>query len=405
MLLRPGDADLPLKSSLTIASLTLSSFRNYDSARIEPSAGLIALCGLNGAGKTNLLEAISLLTPGRGLRGAAFDDLIKTGQDSGWAVSALLDGPFGEIRLGTAWQAGIAGNGEPVSGNSREVRIDGQVQRSAGALAEHVRALWLTPAMDRLFAGPASDRRRFLDRLTATFDPSHGTRVNALDRLLRERNRLNSEQHCEARWLDSVEAQLAQTAVAVAAARNDAMAAVRSFITNTRARDSERLFPWAEVIVDGELEQQLIDRPAVQIEDEYRTLLADSRGLDRAAGRTLRGPHRSDLLVSHGPRQMEARLCSTGEQKALLIGLVLAQARAVRETFNGIAPLLLLDEVAAHLDDVRRAALMDELLELGSQAWMTGTDRQLFEAASSCTEIYEVTDGQIMPAGPEQETA
>ncbi len=403
MQLRPGEPDLPLKPSLTIASLTLSSFRNYDSARIEPSGGLIALCGHNGAGKTNLLEAISLLTPGRGLRGAAFDDLVKTGQNRGWAVAALLDGPFGEVRLGTSWQGG--GNGEPVSGNSREVRIDGQLQRSAGALAEYVRALWVTPAMDRLFAGPASDRRRFLDRLTATFDPSHGTRVNALDRLLRERNRLNSEEHFEARWLDSVEAQLAQTAVAVAAARNDAIAAVRSFITNTRARDSERLFPWAQVIVDGELEQQLIDRPAVQIEDEYRTLLLDSRGLDRAAGRTLRGPHRADLLVSHGPRQMEARLCSTGEQKALLIGLVLAQARAVRETFNGVAPLLLLDEVAAHLDEVRRAALMDELLELGSQAWMTGTDRQLFEAASSCTEIYEVQDGQITPAGPEQETA
>ena len=193
--------------------------------------------------------------------------------------------------------------------------------------------------------------------------------------------------------------------MAVAAARNDAIAAVRSFISHARQRGSQRPFPWAEVIVDGELEQQLIDRPAVQIEDEYRTLLADSRGLDRAAGRTLRGPHRADLLVSHGPRQMEARLCSTGEQKALLIGLVLAQARAVRETFDGVAPLLLLDEVAAHLDDVRRAALMEELLELGSQAWMTGTDRQLFEAASRCTQIYEVSDGHIVRAGPEQETA
>ncbi len=405
MLLRPGYDAVQLKPSLTIVSLTLSSFRNYDSVRIEPSAGLIALCGHNGAGKTNLLEAISLLTPGRGLRGVAFDDLVRSGQGKGWAVSALIDSPAGEVKLGTAWQAGTGENGELASGNTREVRIDGQVQRSAGALADYVRALWLTPAMDRLFAGPASDRRRFLDRLTATFDPSHGTRVNALERLLRERNRLNGEDMQQARWLDSVEAQLAQTAVAVAAARNDAIAAVRSFITDTRQRGSERPFPWAEVIVDGELEQQLIDRPAVQIEDEYRTLLADSRGLDRAAGRTLRGPHRADLLVSHGPRQMEARLCSTGEQKALLIGLVLAQARAVRETFNGVAPLLLLDEVAAHLDDIRRAALMEELLELGSQAWMTGTDRQLFEAASSCTEIYEVSDGHIAPGRPEQETA
>jgi DNA replication and repair protein RecF len=400
-----GDAALPLKPSLTIVSLTLSSFRNYDSARIKPSAGLIALCGHNGAGKTNLLEAISLLTPGRGLRGAAFDDLVMSGSHRGWAVSALLESPAGEVKLGTAWQASDTENGEPASANSREVRIDGQVQRSAGSLADHVRALWLTPAMDRLFAGPASDRRRFLDRLTATFDPSHGTRVNALDRLLRERNRLNAEEVPQTGWLDSVEAQLAQTAVAVAAARNDAIAAVRSFIADARQRGSERPFPWAEVVVDGELEQQLIDRPAVQIEDEYRTLLADSRGLDRAAGRTLRGPHRADLLVSHGPRQMEARLCSTGEQKALLIGLVLAQARAVCDTFSGVAPLLLLDEIAAHLDDVRRAALMEELLELGSQAWMTGTDRHLFEAATGCVQIYQVSDGHVSPAGPEQETA
>ncbi len=400
-----GDATLPLKPSLTIVSLTLSSFRNYDSARIEPAAGLIALCGHNGAGKTNLLEAISLLTPGRGMRGAAFDDLVRSGASNGWAVSALVDSPAGEVRLGTAWQAAASDGGETAPTGSREVRIDGQVQRSAGSLADHVRTLWLTPAMDRLFAGPASDRRRFLDRLTATFDPSHGTRVNALERLLRERNRLNAEDVRQAGWLDSVEAQLAQTAVAVAAARNDAIAAVRSFITDARQRGSARPFPWAEVIVDGELEQQLIDRPAVQIEDEYRTLLADSRGLDRAAGRTLRGPHRADLLVSHGPRQMEARLCSTGEQKALLIGLVLAQARAVRETFNGVAPLLLLDEIAAHLDDVRRAALMEELLELGSQAWMTGTDRQLFEAATRCVQIYEVSDGHVSPGRPEQETA
>ena len=198
-----------LKPSLTIDSLTLSSFRNYDSVRIEPSAGLIALCGHNGAGKTNLLEAISLLTPGRGLRGAAFDDLVMSGQHKGWAVSAVLDSPAGEVKLGTAWQAGTGDDREAGSGSSREVRIDGQVQRSAGTLAEYVRALWLTPAMDRLFAGPASDRRRFLDRLTATFDPSHGTRVNALERLLRERNRLNCEEHPQARWLDSVEAQLA----------------------------------------------------------------------------------------------------------------------------------------------------------------------------------------------------
>jgi DNA replication and repair protein RecF len=238
------------------------------------------------------------------------------------------------------------------------------------------------------------------------FDAGHGTRVNALERLLRERNRLLSEDRPQARWLDSVEAQLAEAAVAVAAARNSAMAIVAGFVAEGRDAPRSSAFPWAEVTVDGELERQLIERPAVQIEDEYRTLLADSRGLDRAAGRTLRGPHRSDLLVVHGPRAMEARLCSTGEQKALLLGLVLAQARAVRDTFSGAAPLLLLDEVAAHLDAVRRGALMNELLELGSQTWMTGTDRHLFEAASGEIEVFEVADGRVSPSvRQEQETA
>ena len=395
---------------LQLTSLTLTAFRNHASTRVEPGAALIALCGHNGAGKTNVLEAISLLMPGRGLRGAPYEDLVcaRTAGDRGWAVSAVVENDGLETRIGTGFEPRPAVDGElaTVAGASREVRIEGQVQRSAGALAGHVRMLWLTPAMDRLFAGPASDRRRYLDRLAAVFDAGHGTRVNALERLLRERNRLLSEDRPQARWLDSVEAQLAEAAVAVAAARNSAMAIVAGFVAEGRDAPRSSAFPWAEVTVDGELERQLIERPAVQIEDEYRTLLADSRGLDRAAGRTLRGPHRSDLLVVHGPRAMEARLCSTGEQKALLLGLVLAQARAVRDTFSGAAPLLLLDEVAAHLDAVRRGALMNELLELGSQTWMTGTDRHLFEAASGEIEVFEVADGRVSPSvRQEQETA
>ncbi len=384
------------KQALSLKSLTLTSFRNYASARIQPIAQMVALYGHNGAGKTNLLEAISLLTPGRGIRMSPYNDLARVADGAHWAVAAIIDGPHGQVRLGTAWQQPQEDSDAGVPAPAREVRIDGQTQRSAGALADYVRCLWLTPAMDRLFTGPASDRRRFLDRLTATFDPSHGTRVNALERLLRERNRLNAEDNSSNAWLSSVEARLAETAIAVAAARNAAIAAVSRFVGISRDFGQDSLFPWAGVAVDGELEQQLIDRPAVQIEDEYRTILADSRGLDRAAGRTLRGPHRTDLLVTHGQRQMAARLCSTGEQKALLIGLVLAQAKAVRETFGGVAPLLLLDEVAAHLDDIRRAALMVELQELGGQAWMTGTDRQLFEAASGDIELIEVRDGKIL---------
>lgn len=389
---------------LKLTSLTLTQFRNHASTRLEPETALVALCGHNGAGKTNVLEAISLLMPGRGLRGAPFDDLLQAGAGTGWAVSAVCANDGLETRLGTGWQPRPA-DGPEAAQSTREVRIDGQVQRSAGALAGHLRMLWLTPAMDRLFAGPASDRRRYLDRLTAVFDTGHGTRVNALERLLRERNRLLAEDRPQGRWLDSVEAQLAETAVAVAAARNAAMAIVAGFVADSRDAARPSAFPWAEARVEGELEQQLNVRPAVQIEDEYRTILADSRGLDRAAGRTLRGPHRSDLLVVHGPKAMEARLCSTGEQKALLLGLVLAQARAVRETFAGAAPLLLLDEVAAHLDAERRSALMQELLELGSQTWMTGTDRQLFEAASGSIGIFEAAGGQVSPVRQEQETA
>jgi DNA replication and repair protein RecF len=392
---------------LRLTSLTLTGFRNHCSTRLAPEGCLVALAGHNGAGKTNILEAISMLMPGRGLRGAPLEDLAQTGQAAGWAVSAVVETDGLETRLGTAWRSRApveAGNGS-VAAATREVRIDGEVQRSAGALAGHVRMLWLTPAMDRLFAGPASDRRRYLDRLTAVFDVSHGSRVNALERLLRERNRLLSEDRLDTRWLDSVEARLAEAAVAVAAARNDAIAIVAGFIEQARTQAGAGTFPWAEIRVDGELEQQLIDRPAVQIEDEYRTLLADSRGADKAAGRTLRGAHRADLCVVHGPRQMEARLCSTGEQKALLLGLVLAQARAARETFDGAAPVLLLDEVAAHLDEVRRAGLMSELIELGSQTWMTGTDEDLFAAASGCIEIYRVSDGQIGPAEAERKTA
>ena len=392
------------KPKLHLTSLTLTAFRNHSATRLEPHAGLIALAGHNGAGKTNILEAISLLMPGRGLRGAPFEDLVQASQPGGWAVSAVVENDGLETRLGTGWRPRPDSEDAGTS-PARDVRIDGTAQRSAGALAGHVRMLWLTPAMDRLFAGPAGDRRRYLDRLTAVFDATHGTRVNALERLLRERNRLLADERPQARWLDSVEAQLAEAAVAVAAARNDAMATVSRFIAEAREAGRGSAFPWAEVRVEGELEQQLIERPAVQIEDEYRTLLADSRGADRAAGRTLRGAHRSDLSVTHGPRQMEARLCSTGEQKALLLGLVLAQARAVRDTFDGAAPVLLLDEVAAHLDAVRRAALMQELHELGSQTWMTGTDRQLFAAASGSVEIHEVSDGQVRLAEAEQETA
>jgi DNA replication and repair protein RecF len=243
--------------------------------------------------------------------------------------------------------------------------------------------------MDRLFAGPASDRRRFLDRLVTAVDPGHAPRTLLFEKVMRERNLLLAEPRSDAVWLGSLEARMAEAAVAISAARLVGLEALQTHMNEAREHSS---FPWGEVTVEGEIEVLVAAMPAVRAEDEYRKLLHDSRGLDRAAGRTLRGPHRSDFLVEHGPRRMPAGLCSTGEQKALLIGLVLAQARAVGE-MAGLAPILLLDEVAAHLDRPRRRALLAALAALGGQSWMTGTDAHLFEAMGSEGAVFHLEDG------------
>lgn len=376
--------------SLRLARLTLTDFRNYAGLRLDCEAGLVALTGPNGAGKTNLLEAISLLSPGRGLRGAGLEELVRQGS-SAWAIAADIVAPEGHVSLGTGWT--IAGEGADQAA-SRLVVIDGHMQKSSSALGEHMRMLWLTPAMDRLFAGPASDRRRFLDRLVAAFDPEHGSRVTVFEKVMRERNILLEESRPDPAWLASLEAHMAEAAVAIAAARLSAVEALKGHIAEARA---DSAFPWGVVAVEGELEGLLNATPAVRVEDEYRKMLHDSRGADRAAGRTLKGPHRSDLSVRHGPKDMPAELCSTGEQKALLIGLVLAQARAVKREAR-IAPLLLLDEVAAHLDRARRAALFEALAALGCQAWMTGTDAELFVDLNDNAALFHVEAARVTEA-------
>jgi len=373
--------------ALAITRLTLTEFRNYRSIRLVSPMRLVALTGANGAGKTNILEAISLLAPGRGLRGAPFEELARQGGAASWAIAAEIDTPAGKLSAGTGW----SGQSEAGDGGGRLVVIDGEVQKGSGALGQHMRLLWLTPAQDRLFAGPASDRRRFLDRLVAASDPEHGSRLTVFEKVMRERNLLLAEPRADAAWLSSLEAQMAEAAVAISAARLIGLEALQTHIGEARASSS---FPWAEVAVEGEIEALVSQKPAVQVEDEYRRILRDSRGLDRAAGRTLRGPHRSDLAVVHGPKAMPAGHCSTGEQKALLIGLVLAQARAVR-TGAGVSPILLLDEVAAHLDRARRRSLLEALAALGSQSWMTGTDAQLFEAIGEEGAVFHVEDGLI----------
>jgi DNA replication and repair protein RecF len=373
--------------TLAIARLTLTEFRNYRDLRLAAPARLVALTGANGAGKTNILEAISLLAPGRGLRGAPFEDLVRQGGQGSWAIAAEIETRHGPMSVGTGW----SGQSEAGDGGGRLVVIDGEVQRGSGMLGEHMRLLWLTPAQDRLFAGPASDRRRFLDRLVAAFDPEHGSRMLVFEKVMRERNLLLAETRPDAAWLTSLEAQMAETAVAISAARLVGLEALQAHIGEGRAESS---FPWAELALEGEIEALTAQKPAVQVEDEYRRILRDSRALDRAAGRTLRGPHRTDLAVVHGPRAMPAGQCSTGEQKALLIGLILAQARAVRAG-AGVSPILLLDEVAAHLDRARRRSLLEALAALGSQSWMTGTDAQLFEAIGDQGAIFHVEDGQV----------
>lgn len=380
-----------LAHTLAIAQLTLTDFRNYAALRVAPDARMVVLAGANGAGKTNLLEAVSLLSPGRGLRRAPFCELARQGGPERWAVAAHTQGPHGLISLGTGW-AGEAGGQEA----SRQVSIDGVRQKSSGTLGGYFSVLWLTPSMDRLFSGPASDRRRFLDRLVMAFDPAHGARVSSFERLMRERNRLLEGPKPDVSWVASVEMQMAEVGVAVAAGRAQAFEALAGRIH--RHDGEEGGFPWPDLHLEGELEALLATTSAVEVEDQYRRILGDSRGLDAAAGRTLRGPHRSDLEVRHGPKDVPAKQCSTGEQKALLVSTVLAHARLIKSLDAGTAPVLLLDEIAAHLDETRRVALFEVLEELQAQVWMTGTDESLFAPLDGRAEFYRVEDGALAHA-------
>jgi DNA replication and repair protein RecF len=373
-------------SSLTLTRLTLTDFRNYAALRLDPGPGLVVLTGPNGAGKTNLIEAISLLAAGRGLRGALFEELARQGGNRGWAIAARILTPEGETQLGTQWMPG--GDGAT---QTRQVVIDGVPQKSPGILAHHMRVIWITPAMDRLFAGPASDRRRFLDRLVSANDPEHPSRVLVFEKLMRERNLLLEDMRPDGVWLSGLEAQMAEAAAAIAAARLHAVAALQNHIKTLLEGSA---FPASILALQGDPEDRLKTMPAVQAEDEYRRLLFESRGNDKGAGRTLNGPHRSDLLVSHAPKSIAAALCSTGEQKALLIGLILAQASSVKEE-SGAAPVLLLDEVAAHLDVKRRSGLFETLTELGAQSFMTGTDEALFNGLGKDADFLHVEAGMV----------
>jgi DNA replication and repair protein RecF len=374
-----------------IRRLTLSNFRSYHAAQIElAQAGPVVLTGANGSGKTNLIEAISLLAPGRGLRRSTTEELAFSEGDGAWAVNAELEGMLGLATLGTGIDPPV---GED-SGPARKCRVDRESVGSAAAFADHLRVVWLTPAMDPLFNGPASERRRFLDRLVLAVDAQHSSRVAALERSLRSRNRLLEDNHGDAQWLDAVEHETAEIAVAVAAARAETVTRLAGALT--AARDAAPEFPRAEIALEGWMEKLLPDHKAIEIEDRYRALLKDNRARDAAAGRTLDGPHLSDLAVTHAGKGIPAAEASTGEQKALLIRLVLAHAGLIKD-MTGFAPLLLLDEIVAHLDPARRAALYDALTNLGAQVWMTGADPAAFGDIVGRARVFEVRPGTVEP--------
>lgn len=379
-----------------VTRLRVTDFRNYRRAGLDPAPRPVVLTGPNGAGKTNLLEAVSLLAPGRGLRGAqlAEPDRREEADDPDapagrpWAVAARVEGPFGPVDLGTGREPAEGGRAE-----RRAVRVDGQPAKSQQALGEHVSVVWLTPQMDRLFLDGSSARRRFLDRLIYGFDPAHAGRVNAYEQALRQRARLLKEGGADGAWLSALEAQMIERGVAIAAARRDMADRL-----DRACRQAEGPFPGARVGLDGALDQWLAEGSALAAEERFADALKRSRPRDADTGGAGVGPHRTDLAVRHAAKGLPADQCSTGEQKALLTAIVLAHAR-LQAAEKGAAPILLLDEVAAHLDSERRAALFGRLLDLGLQAWITGTDRTAFEGLEGRADFFRVDAAQVTPDG------
>ena len=399
----PGTADPRRRGaretgpSCWVRRLSLSRFRSYAAATLEADGRPVVLTGENGAGKTNLLEAVSFLAPGRGLRRARLSEVLRhdpaetaaKGSGTGaWAVAAEAVTSDGPRDLGTGLDPEAARAGR----DRRVIKVDGEFVRGQASLGEILGLVWLTPQMDGLFRESAGTRRRFLDRLVFSFDPAHAGRTSAYEHALRERARLLKRGRADAAWLDALEATMAEKAVAIAVSRLALTAEL-----NAECDAAQGPFPRPVLALDGEVEGWLRNRPALAAEDALRDRLTASRARDAESGGAAAGPHRSDLLVRHRAKDQAAALCSTGEQKALLIAMVLAHARLVARD-RGAAPLLLLDEVVAHLDVARRVALFEALLDLRAQTWMTGTDVPLFEALGARAQFFTVKDGGVRAA-------
>jgi DNA replication and repair protein RecF len=368
---------------LSVAKISLFHFRNYQDLQLTFDASPVVLTGANGSGKTNLLEAISMLVPGRGLRKASLGDLQNQRTSEPWAVATELRTLFGPLNIGTGRDT------EATETDRRLVHIDGKNVRSQNALAEHVVMTWITPDMDRILAEGPGARRKFVDRLAYSFDPAHSGRVQRYEKALRERLRLLREGVADAAWLNALEDEMAQTGVAIAAARRHMIRQLRTAIGETSS-----VFPRADLALKGMAEEALEDEPALLVEDKIRAALARTRGEDAQSGTCAIGPHRSDLLVTHRTKNCPADLCSTGEQKALLIAIMIAYLRTLTRSRN-VTPLFLLDDIAAHLDDIRREALFEEILDLRVQAWLTGTDAEPFMAFLPYVQHGVVEQGQL----------
>jgi DNA replication and repair protein RecF len=384
----------PHRPHVSLTRLALQNFRNYPTLQLRLDGRHVCLHGANGSGKTNLMEAVSMLSPGRGLRGAEFSELVRREPEgfvaNGWALSADVNEGGFDRRLSLALEIDEQGR------SKRIARLDGAAT-TQNDLGELMRIIWLTPAMDRVFAGPAGDRRRFLDRQVMAHFPSHSTFGASYEKAMRQRNALleqgqRSRGGADPAWLDALELGMASAGAAMALHRVDAVRTMQEAIL----RRPDGAFPKALIDLDGAFETSVANGAALtDIEQDIADQLRQNRSRDGAAGRATEGVHRTDLRVIHAGKSMPADQCSTGEQKALLIGLILANAQALFERDFAPSPLLLLDEAAAHLDSDRRAALYDELAALGGQAWLTGTDRSLFDAFGDRAQRFEVSGGTV----------
>jgi len=356
--------------TLALTTLRLIAFRSYARADLLVGANAIALAGPNGAGKTNILEAVSLLAPGRGLRRAQPADFARQPPNIGWSVTATLERPGDPTVLWTGAEA-----------EARRTAKRDEKSVSVLSLGRILRILWLTPALDRVFVEGPAERRRFLDRIALSFSPDHAEHASRYEKSMRDRNRLLKDGVSDQHWLSALESQMVESGLGLAQGRREALTGLLS------AQDEESAFPRAGVALEGEFEE------AAPNAERYAARLYDARPQDGLAGRTLFGPHLSDLAVRYVAKDSPASACSTGEQKALLVSLILANARALT-ALTGVPPILLLDEIAAHFDADRRALLFAEIEALGAQAWMTGTEWALFEALGEKAQRFAVREGE-----------